>query len=62
MVHYHFPWPFADLLEMIAGGSKPYIVTYHSDIVRQKLLGKYYRPLMNRFLGGAARVVATSQN
>ena len=62
VVHYHFPWPFADLLEMIAGGNKPYIVTYHSDIVRQKILGKYYRPLMNRFLGNAARVVATSQN
>ena len=62
IVHYHFPWPFADLLELIAGGNKPYIVTYHSDIVRQKLLGKFYRPLMNRFLGNAARVVATSQN
>lgn len=62
VVHYHFPWPFADLLEMIAGGNKPYIVTYHSDIVRQKILGKYYRPLMNRFLGNASRVVATSQN
>lgn len=62
IVHYHFPWPFADLLELIAGGNKPYIVTYHSDIVRQKLLGKFYRPLMNHFLGNAARVVATSQN
>ncbi len=62
VVHYHFPWPFADLLEQIAGGNKPYIVTYHSDIVRQKVLGKYYRPLMNRFLGNASRVVATSQN
>ena len=62
VVHYHFPWPFADLLELIAGGNKPYIVTYHSDIVRQKVLGRYYRPLMNRFLGNAARVVATSQN
>jgi len=62
VVHYHFPWPFADLLELIAGGNKPYIVTYHSDIVRQKVLGKYYRPLMNRFLGNASRIVATSQN
>ena len=47
---------------MIAGGNKPYIVTYHSDIVRQQLLGKLYRPLMRRFLGNASRVVATSQN
>lgn len=62
MVHYHFPWPFADLLELVAGGSKPYTVTYHSDIVRQKRLGKLYRPLMNRFLGRAARVIPTSKN
>ena len=62
VVHYHFPWPFADLMELIAGGSKPYVVTYHSDIVRQKRLGFLYRPLMRRFLGRAARIVATSEN
>ncbi|WP_101758414.1 glycosyltransferase [Oceanicoccus sp. KOV_DT_Chl] len=62
IVHYHFPWPFADLLELLAGGTKPYIITYHSDIVRQKRLGKLYRPLMKQFLRGASRVVATSQN
>ena len=62
VVHYHFPWPFADLLEMVAGGSKPYIITYHSDIVRQKRLGKLYQPLMKCFLSGASSIVATSQN
>ncbi len=62
IVHYHFPWPFADLLELIAGGSKPYIVTYHSDIIRQKRIGFLYRPLMNRFLKRATRIVATSEN
>ncbi|ARN73860.1 glycosyltransferase [Oceanicoccus sagamiensis] len=62
VVHYHFPWPFADMLELVAGGNKPYIVTYHSDIVRQKALGKLYQPLMNHFLGNAARIVATSRN
>ncbi|MGK0498841.1 MAG: rhamnosyl/mannosyltransferase [Oceanicoccus sp.] len=62
VVHYHFPWPFADMLELIAGGNKPYIITYHSDIVRQKVLGKLYQPLMKRFLGRASRIVATSQN
>jgi glycosyltransferase involved in cell wall biosynthesis len=62
VVHYHFPWPFADLMELIAGGNKPYLVTYHSDIVRQRHLGKLYRPLMNRFLGRASKIVATSKN
>lgn len=62
IVHYQFPWPFADFLEMMLGGSKPYIVSYQSDIVRQKKLGFLYSPLMNRFLTNAARVVPTSHN
>jgi O-antigen biosynthesis rhamnosyltransferase len=62
IVHYHFPWPFADLCQLALTVKKPYVVTYHSDIVKQKLLLKLYSPLMNSFLKGAARVVATSPN
>lgn len=62
VVHYHFPWPFADLLALLAGGKKPYIVTYHSDIVRQRKLGMLYSPLKRLFLRRAAKVVATSMN
>jgi len=62
VVHYHFPWPFADIVHFLAAASKPTILTYHSDIVRQKTLLKFYRPLMNRFLGDVDRIVATSQN
>lgn len=61
LIHYHFPWPFADLLQLRLGRRRPYIVTYHSDIVRQRRLSRLYQPLlMNRFLAAAARVVATS--
>ncbi len=38
------------------------VITYHSDIVRQRFLGMLYRPLMTRFLTRADRIVATSQN
>jgi glycosyltransferase involved in cell wall biosynthesis len=62
VVHYHFPWPWGDVLHMLAGRSKPTVVTYHSDVVRQQLLQYFYRPLMYRFLGSAARIVATSPN
>lgn len=61
VVHYHFPWPFADMMELLAGG-KPYLITYHSDIVRQRFLGKLYNPLMNRFLGKSSKIIATSKN
>jgi glycosyltransferase involved in cell wall biosynthesis len=62
VIHYHFPWPFADLVHVAAAASKPSVVTYHSDIIRQRKLLRFYRPLMNRFLGDVDRIVATSQN
>lgn len=60
IVHYQFPWPFADLLHLLGSGGKPSVVTYQSDVVRQKLLLRAYAPLMNHFLGSAGMVVATS--
>jgi rhamnosyl/mannosyltransferase len=62
IVHYHFPWPMMDLLEVLTPPHRPTIVTYHSDIVRQKTLLRLYRPLMHRFLGSVDRIVATSPN
>lgn len=62
IVHYQFPWPFGDLLHWLHGGRKPSVVSYQSDIVRQKNLMRLYRPLMRRFLASVDRVCATSPN
>ncbi len=65
VIHYHFPWPFMDVVHFATGVArlnKPTVVTYHSDIVRQKLLLQFYRPLMHRFLGSVDRIVASSPN
>lgn len=62
VVHYHFPWPFMDLMHIMHPPGKPTVVTYHSDIVKQKLLLQLYRPLMHRFLSSVTRIVATSPN
>jgi len=62
LVHYHYPWPFSDLMHLFFGHSKPAVLTYHSDIVRQKILLSMYRPLMRRYLGAMDRIVATSPN
>lgn len=60
LIHYHFPWPFADLLHLLVRPQVPAVMTYHSDIVRQRWLGRAYAPLMSRMLGSMAAVVATS--
>lgn len=62
VVHYHFPWPFMDLAHFVARVKTPSIVTYHSDIIRQKNLLRVYRPLRDRFLRSVDRIVATSPN
>jgi rhamnosyl/mannosyltransferase len=62
VVHYHFPWPFMDLAHFIARVNKPSLVTYHSDIVRQKHLLRLYQPLKHRFLQSVDTIVATSPN
>lgn len=62
IVHYHFPWPFMDVVHFATRHKKPSVVTYHSDIVKQKTLLKLYRPLMNRFLRSVDLIVATSPN
>lgn len=60
LIHYHFPWPFMDIVQLVTRIKKPSVVTYHSDIVKQKTLLKAYRPLMMHFLSHADRIVATS--
>lgn len=62
VIHYHFPWPFMDVVHFATRIKKPAIVTYHSDIIRQKNLLKLYRPLKRRFLAGMNRIVASSPN
>jgi rhamnosyl/mannosyltransferase len=62
VVHYHFPWPFMDLAHFLARVNKPSVVTYHSDIVRQKALLRLYQPLQHRFLQSVDAIVATSPN
>lgn len=60
VVHYHYPWPFADVLEKIVGPHKPKIMTYHSDIVRQRFVKFLYTPLMHLMLNAMTSIVATS--
>lgn len=62
LIHYHYPWPFMDVVHFASRVKIPTIVTYHSDIIRQKTLLKLYQPLKNRFLNSVDRIVATSPN
>lgn len=62
IIHYHFPNPFADMLHLACRPQGPSVVTYHSDIIKQKYLLHIYRPLKQRFLNSVDHIVATSPN
>jgi len=63
VIQMHYPWPFADmLLPLIRRKSQPLLVTYVSDVVRQRGLGLIYSPLRRHLLGKADRIVVSSPN
>jgi rhamnosyl/mannosyltransferase len=62
VAHLHFPYPPGDLAYLALRTRPPLVITYHSDIVRQQMLLRAYRPLLKRTLRRAARIIATSPN
>lgn len=60
VINYHFPWPFADVLRLIIRPKSKSVLTYHSDIVRQRWLSRVYSPLMNNMLRSVNAVISTS--
>ena len=62
VIHNHFPWPFFDFLNSIFNLNKPIIVTYHSDVIKQKSLNKIYNFFVTRSFSKALKLVATSNN
>jgi rhamnosyl/mannosyltransferase len=62
ITHLHFPYPVGEMSQLLAGRGRPYVITYHSDVVRQQAMLRLYRPILWRVLRGAARILATSDN
>jgi len=60
VLHHFFPWPFADVLNAVTHPNKPMVLTYISDVVRQRWLGATYAPLMWHTLRQARVIVANS--
>jgi rhamnosyl/mannosyltransferase len=62
IVHLHFPNPTAFVAYLASRHAGRLVVTYHSDIVRQKLTGRAFRPILQRTLRRARAIIATSPN
>jgi glycosyltransferase involved in cell wall biosynthesis len=62
LVHVHSPNPMAEFFTLFIPPEIPVVVTYHSDIIRQKILGPLYRPALRAFLNRANTIVVPTLN
>jgi rhamnosyl/mannosyltransferase len=60
LVHLQFPYPPGDLAAHLLPGWPPLVISYQSDIVRQRNLLRLYRPLLCYTLNRAACILASS--
>lgn len=60
LVHFHSPNPLAETSALAIARAVPLVATYHADIVRQRALKPFYKPVLRAFLKRQRRVfVAT---
>ena len=62
LFHLHFPYPWGEFSWLRAGTGVPTVVTYHSDIVRQKLGLELYKPFLRQMLAKVDLIIASSPN
>ncbi len=62
IVHLHLPNPIGAAAWLLSHQRAKLVVTYHSDIVRQKILGRIVEPIIQAVLSRAEAIIATSPN
>jgi rhamnosyl/mannosyltransferase len=62
VTHLHAPYPVGEIAQYLFGTSRATVLTYHSDIVRQKIMGALYTPILHRVLARVDAIIATSPN
>jgi glycosyltransferase involved in cell wall biosynthesis len=62
IIHLHWPNPTGVLAYLSSGHRGKLIFTYHSDIIRQRLLRKPFWPILRHALKRAERIIAASPN
>lgn len=62
VIHLHLPNPLAALAYLASGHKGRLVITWHSDIVRQKTIAKMLRALDDALLRRASALIASSPN
>lgn len=56
VIHIHMPFPLADVAALLSGFKGRIVLSWHSDIVKQKKMMLLYKPFMKRLLDRADAV------
>ena len=62
ILHFHMPFPLADICCLLFGPRTKVIAWWHSDIVKQKHLMMFYGPVMELFLKRADRIIVATED
>lgn len=61
IIHIHTPFPLADLAVLLSGYKGRIVISWHSDVVKQKKLLFFYKPIMMKFLKRADLILTATQ-
>ena len=62
LVHLHLPNPGAILAYLASGHRGRLVITYHSDVVRQKVLSRFFDPILRCALNQADAIIVSTSN
>lgn len=61
VVEIHTPFPLGDLACLLSGYKGRVVIAWHSDVVKQKKLLRFYKPMLRRFLKRADVILTATQ-
>ncbi len=62
IIHFHHPFPLGEISYLLTKPKGKMVITWHSDIIHQKHLLKFYEPFLLKLLERADRILPTSAN
>jgi len=61
LVHLHFPNPMGDLTQILGASKVPFVLTYHADIIKQKIFLPLYSPILRFLFKKAGKILFSAE-
>lgn len=62
ITHLHYPYPVGEVAHLLARRGRRAVLSYHSDIVRQRRIMRVYAPIMGRVMRSVDRILVATPN